>query len=156
MKRSLFIALVLIIVFNLSAHAFETSLLDMRKKISTESTAIKPLLANSKDLLLVSSMWDTCIIAVSQLDAYFHMVGIFNAIKEDSSKPEAIAYLIRWLNEIKKNNVVNIKSLKGVTYPAGPDTKKHMDILINYFSECNVIIDAELKKLSGLRDWTKR
>jgi hypothetical protein len=128
----------------------------MRNKIFEESKDLKSLLANSKDIILINSMWDSCIIAMSQLDAYFTMLGIFNTIKEENLKEEVINYLTSWLEGIKKTNELNIKSLDAVSVTLESKTKAHILRLKDYFGKLNDQINAELDKISLLKKSLKR
>ncbi len=151
MKRIIFVVLVLVVVLCFNAYAFETGLIDMRGKLFEESRQIKPLMVLSKNALLVSSMWDSCLIAVTQLDAYFSMVGIFNTIKQKDWSESPFDYLITWLNEIKTTNSLNIKSLSEDFNALEPDVKRHIEKLISYFNELNRRIDSDLAKISTLK-----
>ena len=151
MKKNIFIILALLIFFNVNSYALETTLLDMRNKISAESRQIKALLLESKDIVLMSSMWDSCVLTMTQLDAYFFMVGIFNTIKKGDLKEDTVNYLTNWLNIIKNTNELNIKSLNTVTQILEPKTKVYKERLKNYFSELNKKIDSELGKISLLK-----
>jgi hypothetical protein len=123
----------------------------MRNKISAESKQIKTLLLESKDMVLMNSMWDSCVITMTQLDAYFYMVGIFNTIKKEDLKGDTINYLTNWLNIIKDTNELNIKSLNTAIQILEPKTKVYKERLKSYFSELNKKIDSELVKISLLR-----
>lgn len=151
MKRVILIALILVIALSFKGYALEIGLLDMRGKIFQESKQIKPLLVSSKNAVLVSSMWDSCLIAVTQLDAYFSMVGIFNTVKQKDWTESSFNYLITWLNEIKSTNSLNIKSLSGALNALEPDVKRHIERLISYFNELNRRIDSDLAKISTLK-----
>ena len=151
MKKIIFLTLTFIIFLSFSVYALDTTLLDMRNKIFEESKDLKSLLESSKDVILVSSMWDSCIIAMSQSDAYFNMLGIFNTIKKEDLKEDAVNYLTSWLDGIKKVNELNIKSLDAVTLTLEPKTKTHILKLKDYFGKLNNQIDAELAKISLLK-----
>ncbi len=112
MRRSAAIILVLALCLAISTHAFAApAFLDIRNKIFKESKDIKALLPSSKDVYLINSMWDSCVLAMSQLDAYFSMLGIYNTIKRENITQTALDYLINWLKEIKRSGELNIKSL---------------------------------------------
>jgi len=156
MKKVLCIALVFLLFCSSFAFALETALFDMRNNIFKEARAIKPLMAASKDVILLSSMWDSCLMAVSQLDGYFSMVGIFNEIKQENITDSAIAYLADWLNTIKATNEINIKSLSGITKTVEPKSKVHVEILKAQFSNLNKRIDSEIQKVSALKASIKK
>lgn len=156
MKKIIFVVLVLVLVLSFNGYALDTGLLDMRGKIFQESKEIKTLLPSSKNALLVSSMWDSCLIAVSQLDAYFSMVGIFNTIKQKDWTEVSFNYLITWLKEIKTTNNLNIKSLNMDIAGLEPDVKRHIERLMNYFDDLNRRIDSDLAKISTLKKLLER
>ncbi len=151
MKRTLLIVLALVAGLSLSAHAQATGLMDIRNKVLKESQEIKALLANTKDVILVSSMVDSCILTTSQLDAYFSQLGIFNTIKKGDVTPAAINFLEQWLNNIKSTNDLNIKSLNAVTQNIQAKTKLHLERLTGYFTDLNTQIDQELAQLAALK-----
>ena len=108
MKKIISLILLLVVFLTFSAYALETTLFEMRNKIFAESKEIKALLTESKDIVLMSSMWDSCVMALTQLDAYFSMVGIFNTIKKGDISEDSVNYLIGWLSQTKKTNELNI------------------------------------------------
>jgi hypothetical protein len=150
MKKTIFVTLTLVAFLNLSAHAFESQLLEMRNRFFQEAQEIKTLPVNPKNVVLVNSMWDSCLITMAQLDAYFSMLGIFNAVSEESASRQAAAYLISWLNEIKRINELNIRSLRSILQLKDPIINTHMEKLRIYYSDLNNRIDTELKKVSAL------
>lgn len=155
-KRAVVFALVAVSLISVPSYALDTALIDMRNKIFAESNTLKPLLKDSKDTVLISSMWDSCLIATMQLDAYFSMIGIFNTIKELDLDAEVFTYLANWLNVIKENDRLNIKVLDSITEISDLRTKVSLQRLRGYFEELNVRIDAELTKLSMLKETLKR
>ena len=152
MKRTLLIVLALVAGLSFSAHAQSTGLMEMRNKLLTESQQIKALFPDTKDVILVSSMVDSCILTASQLDAYFSQLGIFNTIKKDDVTPAAINFLEQWLNGIKNTNDLNIKSLNAVTQNIQAKTKLHLERLTGYFTDLNTQIDQELAQLAALKN----
>lgn len=132
------------------------TLLDTRNKILEESVAIKSLLSTSKDVYLINNMWDSCVLLMNQLDAYFSMLGIFNTIKRENQTQAAVDYLIKWLGEIRHSNELNIKSLSSISDTIDPATKTHLEVLKGYFSELNGYLDAEVNKITLLRKTIRR
>ena len=137
------------------AYAADSPFLDLRSKISDESREVKSLMANSKDPILISSLWDSCLMTASQLDAYFAMLGIFNTIKKQDYTQEAIDQLYGWLTAIKKTNDLNVKSLDSVMETIDSDTRMHVVVIKNYFKQLSREIDSELNKLSLLKKTVK-
>lgn len=153
---SIFMLLMSFSVYALGVHAADNSFLDIRNKFFEESKEIKALLPSSKDALLLSSMWDTCLLTMSELDAYFHMLGIFNTIKEKDLSEDAVNYLAKWLTEIKRNNELNIGILNSGSYSFEPGTRVHIEGLKSYLDELNKRIDTELDKISILNKSIRR
>ena len=150
MKKTIFVTLTLIAFLNLSVYALEPQLLEMRNRFFQEAQEIKALPVNSKNVVLVNSMWDSCLITMAQLDAYFSMLGIFNAVSKEPASRQAAAYLTSWLNEIKRINELNIRSLRSILQLSDPAINTHMDRLRIYYNDLNSRIDTELKKVSAL------
>jgi hypothetical protein len=155
MKKTIFIILIFIIFLSFSVYALDATLLDMRNKIFEESKVIKSLLADSKDIILMNSMWDSCVMTMTQLDAYFSMVGLFNTIKRENLSEASIDYLISWLNDIKKTNELNLKSLNSISVILESKTKVYLEKLKRHFSDLNNRIDSELGKISLLKESLK-
>ena len=151
MKKIVLIILIFGIFLNFNVYAAEIPLLDIRNKIFRECRDIQPLLRNSKDIIVVNSMWSSGIMTVSQLDAYFSMIGIFNTIKDEDLAEDPVIYLIKWLNEIKNTNELNIRSLDSITYKVEPATKTQIGKLKGYFSSLNNLIDSESARVSALQ-----
>lgn len=151
MRRIPFLVLALVVILNFSAYCLDTNLFDIRNKIFEESKKIKLLVGTSQDLVLINSMWDSSIMCISQLDAYFSMLGVFNTIKKENLTEIAVDYLTSWLTEIKRTNELNIKSLDGVTVTMDPNTKPRMEKLKGYFKESNNQINSELNKISTIK-----
>ncbi len=151
MKKIIFIFLAASIVFNSGVYAADNALFTARGKIFEESKKIKTLLTDSNDVVLVSSMWDSCVILLTQLDAYFSMLGIFNAIKDKDLTTGPIIYIYSWLKGIEYTNELNIKSLNKITQINDAKTKPQIEILKAYFKDTNDNISAELKKFDALR-----
>ena len=152
MKKTMVMILALVAGLSFNAHAQATGLMDVRNKFLEESQEIKALFSDTKDVILVSSMVDSCILTISQLDAYFSQLGIFNTIKKDDVTPAAINFLEQWLNGIKNTNDLNIKSLNAVTQNIQAKTKLHLERLMGYFTDLNAQIDQELAQLAALKN----
>jgi len=151
--RKAIIALVTLAVFiTSSAFALENSFLDMRSELVDESGKVKELLNKTKkDLLAVSSMWDTCLITISQIDAYFDLLGLFNSVPEKNLNQESADCLTKWMAQIRKTNDMNIKMLSQMSSIVEPATQSHMQMLKDYFQRLNAKIDAEVIKINALK-----
>lgn len=148
MKKIIVITLVLSLCFGLNAYALDTMLLDMREKLAEESQEINLLMKDSSDIIVLNSLWNTCFVTISQLSAYFFMVGIFNTVKEDDASKEAVAYLERWLGEIKNTNKATISKMETLKASVDGRTIVHIERLKILYIDINNTIDAELKKIS--------
>lgn len=151
MKKTIVLMLAAVFMFLASGYALETGLMDIRGKLFTESQEIKALLPDTKDVILVNSMWDSCVLTISQLDAYFSQLGIFNTIKQEDITATAIDFLERWLQGIKNTNNLNIKSLQSMPQDIQARSKLHLERLVGYFTDLNAQIDVELEKLATLK-----
>ncbi len=154
MKKKICLILILCL---LNSYAFSAGpvLMDMRNKIFDEMAQIKSFSAQTQDLVMASSMFDACVITVTQLDAYFSLSGILNSIDKKQWSAQAVDYLINWLNEIKKTNDLNIKSLDALTQTIEEKTKSYALQLKADYLELNRVVGEEVSKLSDLKDTLK-
>jgi len=155
MKKIVSIMLMWLAVFSLNAYALDSKVLDMRNKFFEESKAIKLILPHSQDAALLTSMFDSCIMAASQYDAYFFMLGIFEVIKKDEATTSSADLLIGWLRQIKGTNDLSIKSMVSINIPLEVDTKANVAKMITYFAESNNRIDLEIKKIENIKQSLK-
>lgn len=149
MKKELVLLIISLFIFLgvKNSYGADSTLFDAYNKILQESNEIKPLLAKSKDVILVSSLWDSCLIALTQLDGYFSMVGIANTIKKEELSKETLKYLTDWLYTIKKTNQANLKGLEAISHPLEAETAQRVTALNADFSELNNAIDTELLRM---------
>ena len=155
MKKIFVIITVLIVSFSACAYSAGNGLIDMRNKIFEEAKAIKPLMTDSKDAVLISSIWDCCILTVTQLDAYFSMIAIFNNIKGTDSAASSVDYLTKWLYVIKNTNESNIKGILAISKMNEEKTKAYTQRLKEYFEQLNTMIDNEAGRISVLKKTAK-
>lgn len=158
MKKIALLTLSAVVFLNTFAYALDATLVDIRNEVLKESKEIKSLLPDTKDVILMNTMWDSCVMMMTQLDAYFYMLRIFNTIKRKDITKDAIDSLVNWLNEIKKTNELNIKSLtvlRTISRKIESNTEIHMERLRDCFNNLNNQIDAELKKVSTLQESLK-
>jgi hypothetical protein len=116
-----------------------------------ESRALKELMPKSTDALMVLSLFDTCLIATTQLDAYFSMIGLFETVKKEDLTPAGIDFILGWLTQIKNTNELNLKSLDSIQPPLEEGTKSHIAKLKAYFVESNLRVTAEAGKLGTIK-----
>jgi hypothetical protein len=151
MNKISLIVLIFAVFLSFNVSANEIEILDIRNNIFKECREIQLLLGISKDIIVVNSMWSSGILTICQLDAYFSMVGIFNSVKDRYFSEDPVDYLIRWLDEIKNTNELNIRSLDSISYEVEPSTKEHITRLRSYYNTLNNIIAAESARVSELQ-----
>jgi hypothetical protein len=151
MKKILIIVLACILFLFSNSYALDTTLRDMRSNIYGESNEIKKMMRKTRDPVLVSSIYDSCLITTSQLDAYFHMLTIFNTIERRNLKQEAVESIANWLNTIKRINTLSIESLKDTSQAIDQNTKIIMSRLKKSYIQLNKQIETELKKVDSIK-----
>lgn len=152
MKKIFYLIMILIILLYSNAYAMDNNqLLDLRNKLFDESKDIKAILRNSKNAVLLNNMWDACIVTMTQLDAYFFMMGIFDAVSKDKWNEEAVTYLELWLTKIKNTDEINLKSLKSFPSDLEAGTLRHAQKMEGYFTDLNDMIDESLNTISKLK-----
>ncbi|MCK5494745.1 MAG: hypothetical protein KAJ14_16675 [Candidatus Omnitrophica bacterium] len=129
------------------SYGADGNLLDINKKFIEESINIKKQFTDSKDVLITNSLWDSCIMTVEQVRAYFYMLDIFNTIKIENLEDKAVDSLVSWLDQIKDTNNLNIKSLGGFAASVSHETKRSMIKINQYYIELNKQIDLEKAKV---------
>ncbi len=157
MKKTILI-LFLFLFLNSSAwaRAIDFKIFDMRNKIFEESKEIKEFFVRSQDSIVLASLFNACILSMSQLDAYFNMLGIFETIQDEDLSDMAVDFLVNWLREIKRTNELSLKSLTDIPQPLELKTQEHIARLKFYFRQLDSIADEELDKLSLIRRTAKR
>lgn len=151
MKKVVILVLCMVFSFSVSLGAFDTRLLDVRNKLFDESKRLQLLVQKSKNPLLVSGVWDSCVVTTTQLDAYFHMLGIFNTITAEETSHSAIDFLTSWLATVRKINSANIKNVDTILSLAEEDARVHLKIVRDYYSELDSLLGAELDKVSTIK-----
>jgi hypothetical protein len=151
MKKIAYFTLALFIFLNANAYSLDSKLLDIRNDIFDESTELKPLISTSKNIVLVNSLWDSCIVAVMQLDAYFFMIGIFDSVSKDKWNEESVNYLELWLTKIKTTSELNIKAIDSFPPKLEQATQVHAEKLKNYFIDLNKAVDESLATMAKLK-----
>ncbi len=156
MKKTFFLVLALVLAWNFSAQALETTLIDTRNEILKTSEELKTYFTTTRDPVLLNSLWDSSIMAVSQLDAYFSMLGIFNTIKKENLDQAAFTYLIKWLNQLKDSTASNIKSLSSIKKTTDARSKAYVLKLKDIFSNLESRIDKELQSVTKYSESIKQ
>ena len=156
MKKIIFLALSLVLVWSFTAQSLETTLIDVRNEILKNAQEMKTYFTASRDPILLNSMWDSSIMAVSQLDAYFSMLGIFNTIKKENLDDPAFSYLIKWLNQLKDTTELNIKSLEAIKSTSDARSKVFALKLKDSFNDLKKRITKELQTVTQFQEATKK
>jgi hypothetical protein len=152
MKKIFYLIIISVILLCSNVYAMDNNqLLDMRNKFFDESKDIKILLKNTKSVVLLNNMWDACIVTMTQLDAYFFMMGIFDAVNKDKWNEEAVTYLELWLTKIKSTDDVNLKSLESFPPDLEAGVLRHIQKMKGYFTDLNAMIDENLNTISKLK-----
>ncbi|MBN1913547.1 MAG: hypothetical protein JW788_04015 [Candidatus Omnitrophica bacterium] len=155
MRKAVFIVLIFTVFLNFNVYAKTSDFVNMRREIFADAQAIKSVLTNTKDMIILSSLWDACVLTMTQIDAYFSLLGIFNSIEKKETTAEQVDYLNGWLLEIKKTNDLNINSLSS-SQAIEEKTKAYMDKLRQKYNKLNDIIANELTKLEALKKTSKK
>lgn len=149
MKR---IAVVIAAVFCLlivqNALALDTKLFEMRSRLLEESRQLKGLIPDSKDAIVLISLWDSCLMTITQLNAYFNMLSLFNSIPKDSLTREATATLTAWLLEIKTAANLHVQNMDNAAETVDEATRAHLGRLKAYFTDLGKRVEAEMNKVS--------
>ncbi|MDD5194418.1 MAG: hypothetical protein PHQ96_01920 [Candidatus Omnitrophica bacterium] len=151
MKKLIAFFMAVIFLYSFTAYPLGRTLFQIRNGVFEESKQVQSLLPNSKDAGLLVSMWDSCIITVTQLNAYFYMLGIFEKIDNNLLTDEPLNYLESWLTEIKKTSDMNLKSLDSYSQPITQETRIHKEKLREYLADLNRQIDVELGKVATIK-----
>jgi hypothetical protein len=152
MKKITGLVFVLCLFWGGVCSALDNPLVSMRTRFIQESNNIKLMLKNSRDVVLLTSLWDSCFIAASQLDAYFSLIGIFETIKPEDRTEAAINYLLNWLNDIKQTNASNIRSLNSVQAALDKTTNVIVRRMKINIYDLDKIIDTEINRLTVLKE----
>ena len=153
MKKIIFgiLALAMVVFLNFEACALDSaSFFRMRTQLYNESQDLKALIANSPDAAVINGIWGTCLITISQLDAYVCMIGVFNSVKGKDSEAEAVNYLSTWLSGMKSTSDLNIKAITDIPFKVQPKTKVYLEKLKGYLVELNKMVDMEIGNVASL------
>ncbi|MDP3042457.1 MAG: hypothetical protein Q8N62_07065 [Candidatus Omnitrophota bacterium] len=156
MKKIIFLALSMVLAWSFSVRALETTLVDARGEILKNAQEMKKYSGTSRDPVLLNSMWDSSVMAISQLDAYFSMLGIFNTIKKGNLEKTTVSYLINWLNQMDKTTELNIKSLEAIKSTTDARSKVFALKLKDIFSNLKARIAQELQIVTQLAESTQK
>jgi hypothetical protein len=156
MKKAIIALVALAVFMSGGAFALQNSFMDMRGELFEESKKIKELLGKSKDTIALSSMWDTCLITISQIDAYFNMLALFNSVPEKYLTQESAGCLTKWMEEIRKTNDMNIKLLAETSSIVDEATKSRMQIMKDYFMRLNARIVSEIDNINAIKATLKK
>ncbi len=152
MKKSIFLILVLVLTWCSAAPALETNLISVRNDILKNAQEMKGYFTTSRDPLLLNSIWDSSVMAVSQLDAYFSMLGIVNTIKNEELTVETVKYLLNWLKQIQETTDLNIQGLEAIKTTADARSKVFVLKLKDIFNKLKENLARENQNLMKLQE----
>lgn len=130
------------------AFAFDTRLLSARNKIFEQAKELQTLLAETEDPVAVVSLWDTCIMTATQLNAYFYLVGIYESVNDPT--PDSVSYLKSWLQEVRRTAQLNIRNLSATASVTQPETREHLSRVKASLAELSLLLERELDKVARL------
>lgn len=156
MRKIFFLVLSLLFLWSCAAQALETTLIDARSEIFKNAQEMKGFFATSRDPVLLNSLWDSSVMTVSQLDAYFSMLGIFNTIKKENLQDAQFNYLIRWLTQLEKTTEANIKSLEAIKSTTDARSKVFALKLRDIFNKLKTRLAQELQMVTQLQEVIKK
>ena len=152
MSRTFVLAVAAVMIFTQTAcAAVEFKVFDMRNRLFEESKEIKSLIAKSKDSVVLTGMFDSCMLSMAQLDAYFSMLGIFYSVKDKEGTLTALNFLLNWINEIIRTNDIIIGSFVSSQIAVEKKTQEHLAKLQNYYAQLNTLLNGELKKITAIK-----
>jgi hypothetical protein len=155
MRKTIFAVMFLLVLLRVDCPAVDFKIFDARNKIFEESKKIQSMMGASKDALVLSSMFDACALASSQIDAYFSMLSIYNSIKKKDLNQQPVDSLISWLKEMKMTNEINVNNLSTVSDHLESGSKASLARLKSYFEELNKLISVELNKVYTIKESLK-
>lgn len=157
MKKIVLFSLLAVLACVFDAQATDFKIVNMRDEIFTQSKEVRALMAaKTKDAAILINMFDSCLFTAIQLDAYFSMLGIFEAVNKTNiaASDTASKFITSWLRQIRDTNRVSIQNLDSVVR-AEPKTKVQIKKLRDNLASLNTLINEELDKLLVLKVSTK-
>ena len=109
------------------------------------------VLADSQDPVMIISLWDTCVVTVTKINAYFYMLGIFEAVKEAEQSSRAVDYLLIWLNETRRTNKTAIDQLAQPAQVTEEATDMYRAKISEYLSQLDTQLEKEIRKVTVLK-----
>lgn len=156
MKRIILIILMLnILCFN--CYAVDFAIFNLRNQIFSESKEIKSLISDSENPIVISSIWDTCTLIISEIDAYFSMLAIFNSVKKEVQTRAGTDYLLDWLRGVKKTNELNIRNIDNIELNTiSVAERKLIDKIKDLFVQLQTVISEEISKVTIVKKSLRR
>lgn len=151
MKKFIFITVVFIIFSGCRTYAVDTRLLNLRNSIFDASQELKPLIDNSRDAVVLVSLFDSCLLTVTQIDAYFHMLGVFESAKKEAQTADSFDFILSWLSTIKNTTDSNINNLDRPLRIFVPSTDINIDKLKVYYKELKTLIQNESNRVTAIQ-----
>lgn len=155
--KKIILVILIVSLFGFNGYAVEFAIFDLRNKIFAESKEIKSGISTSANPILISSIWDTCTLVISEIDAYFSMLAIFDSIEKKAQTRAAAAHLIDWLKGMKQTNQLNVRNINSIDpTTVSAQEKIHMERLKDLFIQLDETIGDEIAKVTVVRKSLRR
>lgn len=152
MKKALcFCVFIAVLLCTARSFGAELQMLRLRNALLEESKKIQMALADSPDPVLVISLWDTCVVTLTKINAYFYMVGIFEMVEDKDKTEQGVDFLLAWLKELQRTTQVNIRELNTPVEVSEEATTVARSRLSELLARLNTHLDEEIRKVSSLR-----
>jgi len=151
-KRVAFISLAITLVLSFASYstADESRIYELRNQLFAQSKELKAILPHTKDQYVVLTLFNSAVISINHIDAYFVMMGLFNAIRREDLNKETVGYLFNWLQEMKKANELNMRSLREFNTPVEKETLKNINKMKTIFGELDLILNKDIVRIGEL------
>jgi len=116
-----------------------------------ETQNLKKIMPRSRDAILINDLWYSCLMTITQIDAYYMMMAIYDTIPKDKVTEDAAGFIISWLTSIRNINDLNIKTLNAMDDPVDLKTTKHVDQMKVGYEKLNGLIEVEIDKLTVVK-----
>ncbi|MBP7217052.1 MAG: hypothetical protein KBA46_07215 [Candidatus Omnitrophica bacterium] len=153
MKKNIFVVIAVcfcMLLLESRASAADFRIFDLRNKLFAQSKTINAMLPKAQDQAVLLSLFDTCIIVTSQIDAYFGMMGIFNAVRKEDLNKETVGYLVNWLSEMKRTSEITLRGLNEIPVAVQPTTRAQMAVIGKHLTDLVKLVQEDLSRMDEL------
>lgn len=145
-------ALVCVCIAGSAAQAADNGLLEVRDALFEESKKMNLVLPDSADPVMIISLWDTCVVAVTRINAYFYMLGILESSAEQKWSAESVDYLLIWLNETRRTIMVAMRQLGEPAQLNEAATDAHRGRIAGYLVQLDSQLEREIGRVGLLKE----